>query len=52
MPPMSGIGPAKEKVQYLDFSNFSLILAKFSFWEEYWALGYNFKEFGNFPENS
>ena len=33
------------KVQYLVFSKFSLVLAKFSFWEEDWALGYNFKQF-------
>ena len=29
------------KVHSLAFSSFLLALIKFSFWEEYWALGYN-----------
>ena len=29
------------KVQFLFFSSFLLVLTKFSFWEEDWALDYN-----------
>ena len=29
------------KVQFQFLNNFSLVLTKFSFWEEDWALGYN-----------
>ena len=35
----------REKVQFLFFSSFLLILTKFSFWEEEWALGYNSMKF-------
>ena len=33
------------KVQFLFFSRFLLVLTKFSFWEEDWALGYNSMKF-------
>ena len=33
------------KVQYLAFSNFSLVLAKISFWEGHWETGDNFMQF-------
>ena len=33
------------KVQFPFFNSFLLVLAKFSFWEVDWALGYNFMKF-------
>ena len=39
---------SRGKVQYLAFSNFLLVLAIFSFWEEDWALYYNSMEFWGF----
>ena len=41
---------APEKLQYLVFSNFLLVVAKFLFWEENWVLGYNFMQFWDFCE--
>ena len=32
---------SRGKVQYLDFSNFLLVLTIFLFWEENWTLDYN-----------
>ena len=40
------------KVQFLFFSSFLLVLTKFSFWEEDWALGYNSMIFWDFPDIS
>ena len=40
------------KVQFLFFSSFLLVSTKFSFWEEYWALGNNSIKFRNFPDIS
>ena len=37
----------KGKVQILFFKNFLLVLTRFSFWEEDWALGYNSMKFLN-----
>ena len=39
------------KLQLL-FSSFLLVLTKFSFWEEDWALGYNSMKFWDFPDIS
>ena len=39
-----------EKVQFLFFSNFLLVLRKFSLWEKYWALAYNSMKFYDFPD--
>ena len=39
-----------EKVQFLFFKGFLLVLTKFSFWEEGWRLGYNSMKFRDFPE--
>ena len=36
---------SRGKVQYLVFSNFLLVLAIFSFWEEDWTLDHNSMEF-------
>ena len=33
------------KVQFVFFSSFLLVLTKFLFWEEGWALGYNSMKF-------
>ena len=40
------------KVQFPFVSSFLLVLTKFSFSEEDWALGYNSMKFGNFPDIS
>ena len=40
------------KVQFLFFSSFLLVLTKFLFWEEDWALGYNSMKFRDFPDIS
>ena len=40
------------KVQFLFFSSFLLVLTKYSFWEEDWALGYNSMKFGDFSDIS
>ena len=40
------------KVQFVFFSSFLLVLTKFSFWEEDWALGYNSMKFWDFPDIS
>ena len=40
------------KVQFLFFSSFLIVLTKFSFWEEDWALGYNSMELCDFPDIS
>ena len=39
-------------VQFLFFSSFLLLLTKFLFWEEDWALGYNSMKFRHFPDIS
>ena len=36
---------SRGKVEYLDFSNFLLVLTIFSFWEKDWTLDYNSMEF-------
>ena len=40
------------KVQFLFFKSLMLVLTKFSFWEEEWALGYSSMEFWDFPNIS
>ena len=40
------------KVQFLFFGSFLLVLTKFSFWEEDWALGYNSMKIWDFPDIS
>ena len=39
---------AAGKVDILFFRSFLLVLAKFSFWEEGWALDYSFMKFESF----
>ena len=41
-----------EKVQFPSFKRFSLVLAKSSFWQGHWALGYHSMGFGQFPDIS
>ena len=40
------------KVQILFFNSLLLLLTKFSFWEEWWALGYNSMKVWDFPDIS
>ena len=38
------------KVRFLYFKIFLLVSTKFSFWQEYRALGYNSVKFSDFPD--
>ena len=40
------------KVQFPFSSSFVLVLTKFSFWQEDWALGYNSTKFKDLPDKS
>ena len=43
---------AYEKSLISDFNSFSLVLTKFSLWQENWALGYHSMGFRHFPDIS